>query len=106
MNIAEKRQMLNELIDSTRGKFFSVTVFKKGEFNKGNLVERTMRGRTGVKVFLKGGVKTTAGKEDLVTIHESGNDYRCVWLDGVSSFTFKGKTTTFDIYPEFKLMTA
>ena len=103
--LARKRAKIRSLLADSGNQIFTVEFYKKGDWKKGEMVERKMNARTGVQKDLKGGVSTIAGKEDIAGCYEmNGNGYRAFWLDGVISFKCKGHETTFSDFPEAPLM--
>lgn len=80
-----------EVLDKVGGKFFTVTFIKQDK------TLRKMVCRKGVHKFTKGGVSTTAHKENLVTVYDTqAKGYRSVNLDTVKSITAGGLTYEFD----------
>lgn len=103
-NIEKKRAKIRKILDKTQGQFFTVEIYLKGRWNKGEKEVVCRNGRLGVSVYTTGGKNTIDGKSDLLIMHEAGkaeDGYRTLWLDGVISITHKGKTTPFDVFPEF-----
>jgi hypothetical protein len=81
-------QAARNLLNSSNGKFLSVTFTKKD----GSL--RTINGRSGVTKALAGGVRTT-DPEKYFTIFEAGNGYRSVNFETVSEIKMEGRTVRF-----------
>jgi len=82
------RTKLNEAINNTNGKFFSVTFEKKD----GTL--RDMVARKGVTKGLKGGVNLAIKPANglIVAYDVAKTAYRTINLDTVKRLTFKGQT--------------
>lgn len=78
MNKIVDQMKIREMIESSKGKIFSVHFIKK------NGEPRTMVGRLGVKSHLKGGDSTTAHLEYLITCFDMQKKaYRCINLETV-----------------------
>ena len=81
---------LRAAIESTQGKFFTVTFKKKS----GEL--RTMNCRTGVKKHLKGGVSTTSHINKYITVYEGAEaSYKNVNLETVTELVIQGEKIKF-----------
>lgn len=86
-----KVKTLRAAIESTQGKFFTVT-FKKKD---GSL--RTMNARIGVKKHLKGGVSTTAHIDKYITVYEGAQaSYKNINLETVEELNFQGNILKFE----------
>jgi len=85
-----KINTLRAAIESTQGRFFTVT------FKKKDGAMRTMNARTGVKKHLKGGSSTTAHISKYQTVYEGAErSYKNVNLEEVTEFKFQGEVLTF-----------
>lgn len=85
-----KVDLIKELINATKGKFFTV------HFIKTDGSERVMNCRTGVKKHLKGGKSTTKQYDHLQTVYEgAGESYKCINLTTVTKLVINGVEFTF-----------
>jgi hypothetical protein len=100
MTIDKKRDKLRKLIESTGGTFFTVRLYTKRGWDAGKYEMRTLNCRIQVKKHLKGGSNNNAGKSHLYTAFDMQGGYKSIWLDGVVSITYKGKTIEFKDFPE------
>jgi len=72
---------LEQFIQQTKGKFFTVTFIKKDG------TERTLNGRVGVTKYLKGGV-SRAGDQYITVYDVQNGGYRSVNKDTIKEIKF------------------
>jgi hypothetical protein len=82
---ADKVAVVKEIVESTKGKIFSVVFVKaSGEL-------RHMTCRTGVKRDLKGGVNHVAHKPNMITVFDVEiEEYRNINAEAVTEMTVGG----------------
>ena len=81
---------IKELLESSKGKFFTVTFTKKDGST------RVLNGRLGVTKHLKGGKKTVTQENYLTVFDTQKKAYRTVNVETVKSIKINGETYKVD----------